>query len=425
MTLITRNMRDEASMSKSVFPKPVNYMKEIKAWNEATEPARFFERKAWGKENENKSITCPKCSTISPEGSIFCSRCGKKLIKQEKKARTKNRSNGTGMAYRRGNTWTARVTIGFIIQDGKKIQKYRTKGGFPTKAAAENYCAELKDNPRAPKSTESFSQIYDRWLAEYQERVAPTTLSSYKAAWKKFKKLHPLPIVGITVSMLQECIDECDKGRSTLDDMRTVCSLVYQYAVINKVVDQNLAQFLYVSTKKKGTRQPFSMDELKKIGQAVGRIPYADYVYCMCYLGFRPNEMLSLKKDAYDKEHNCLIGGFKTEAGTNRIVPISPKIQKIIDERLKAPGKYIFPRSDGTLMDDEHFRKYCFTPLMEQLGISGKVPYSCRHTFANLLKNVQGSDTDKAALIGHSDASMTKYYQSADYESLKTIVCAL
>ena len=76
-------------------------------------------------------------------------------------------------------------------------------------------------------------------------------------------------------------------------------------------------------------------------------------------------------------------------------------------------------------MDDEHFRKYCFTPLMEQLGISGKVPYSCRHTFANLLKNVQGSDTDKAALIGHSDASMTKYYQSADYESLKTIVCAL
>ena len=70
-------------------------------------------------------------------------------------------------------------------------------------------------------------------------------------------------------------------------------------------------------------------------------------------------------------------------------------------------------------MDDEFFRKKCFNPLMKELGIEGKVPYSCRHTFADLLKQVYGSDTDKAELIGHADASMTKYYQSADHESMK------
>jgi integrase len=135
--------------------------------------------------------------------------------------------------------------------------------------------------------------------------------------------------------------------------------------------------------------------------------------------------MLSLKKDAYDKAHNALIGGFKTEAGKNRVVPINAKIAPILAQRMASESEYIFPRKDGTLMDDEHFRKYCFAPLMKKLGIEGKVPYSCRHTFANFLKNVRGSDTDKAALIGHADASMTKYYQSPDYESLQAIIDSL
>jgi len=367
-------------------------------------------------------MICSKCTKAVQDDAAYCPYCGKRLSIQPKSARTKQRGNGTGMAYKRGKTWTARVTVGWEYVDGKKRQKYRTKGGFTTKTAAENYCYTLKTNPEAPKATESFSQIYDRWQKEYDGRIADTTMATYKAAWKYYKKLHPLPIADITVSQLQECITDCPKGRSTLNDMRTVCSLVYKYAIVNKLVKDNPAQHLYVNAKKKGTRPAFTADELEKIRQAVGNIPYADYVYFMCYTGFRPNEMLSLKKDAYDKAHNCLVGGFKTEAGTNRSVPVSAKIAPILTERMASKSEYIFPRPDGSMMDDEHFRKYCFNPLMTALGIEGKVPYSCRHTFANLLKNVKGSDTDKAALIGHSDASMTKYYQSADYESLKAII---
>ena len=94
--------------------------------------------------------------------------------------------------------------------------------------------------------------------------------------------------------------------------------------------------------------------------------------------------------------------------------------------QMEKEGEYIFPdKNDGTMMDDEYFRKKCFKPLMNRLEIRGKVPYSCRHTFADLLKNVYGSDTDKAELIGHADISMTKYYQSADYASMKNITDAL
>ena len=72
-------------------------------------------------------------------------------------------------------------------------------------------------------------------------------------------------------------------------------------------------------------------------------------------------------------------------------------------------------------MTPDYFRNYCFAPCMEELKITNHVPYSARHTFSNLLKNVVGSDTDKAALMGHKDASMTKQYQSADIQSLKDI----
>lgn len=367
-------------------------------------------------------MICAKCGKIFQDDALFCPYCGKKTANFPRSGRTKQRGNGTGTAFKRGKTWTARVTIGWEYKDGRKVQKYRTMSGFATKTDAENYCYTLKTNRRTPTATDSFSQVYEQWKKEYEGRVSPTTMATYTAAWKHFKKLHPLPMADITVSDLQECINECEKGRSTINDMRTVCSLVYKHAIIQKIVTTNLASYLYVNAKKKGTRPAFTADELEKIRLAVGGIPYADYVYFMCYTGFRPNEMLSLKKDAYQKDKNALIGGFKTEAGKDRVVPVSAKIRPILDERIASTSEYLFPKEDGSLMDDEHFRKYCFNPLMNALNIKGKVPYSCRHTFANLLKNVRGSDTDKAALIGHADASMTKYYQSADYESLQAII---
>lgn len=370
-------------------------------------------------------MNCVKCGKSFQDDAIFCPYCGKKQGKLPSSPRTKQRGNGTGMAFKRGKTWTARVTIGWEYKDGRKVQKYRTKAGFPSKTSAENYCAILKTDDGIPRVSDTFQQTYDRWKKEYESRIAPVTMSTYKAAWKYYADVYYRPIVDLTVSELQKCIDSCGKGRSTLNDMKTVCSLVFRYAIVNKLVTDNPAQFLYVSTKKKGTRPAFTADELKAIKEAIGKIPYADYVYFMCLTGFRPNEMLSLKKDAYQKDKNVLIGGFKTEAGKNRIVPVNAKLQGVLQERMATDSEYLFPRSDGTLMDDEHFRKYCFNPLMNALGITDRVPYSCRHTFANLLKNVKGSDTDKAALIGHSDASMTKYYQSPDYESLKAIIDSL
>lgn len=160
----------------------------------------------------------------------------------------------------------------------------------------------------------------------------------------------------------------------------------------------------------------------------------AVYTYCLIYLGFRPGEMLALKRDSYHNEDGVefLIGGGKTEAGTDRTVPISPKIKSYLYELLLKADPYIFPNKAGKHLNDVNFRRYFFYPLLADLGIQSipdkdtpaeYTPYSCRHTFANLLKNVDGAGKDKASLIGHTDYAFTeKRYQSAEIENLVAIV---
>lgn len=217
-------------------------------------------------------------------------------------------------------------------------------------------------------------------------------------------------------------IDACPRGKRTKEDMRTVAGLLNKFAMDQDIIPRNYAANLYTGRDRKGTRPAFTWDEVDAIRQAVGTLPYADYVYTLIYTGFRPSELFALTKDSYNAQDNTLTGGAKTEAGRDRVVPVYSGLLPILQRRLESPSRWLFPRADGTQMNERYFRSACFNPLMDQLGITDRLPYSCRHTFANLLKQVRGSDTDKAAIIGHADASMTKYYQSADLASLRSII---
>lgn len=363
-------------------------------------------------------MICRRCKATVPDGP-FCLQCG---AQQELSRTPRKRGNGEGCVYKRGKTWTAKVE-----SHATGERDVRTKGGFATRQAAWAYMPTLRAELNGEKKTiaPTFKELYERWQPLYEPRITETTMRGHKAAFVWFKDIHRIRFDALTADDLQGCVDACTAGKRTKENMKSLAMLLYKYAGANKITEHNYAQYIYCGNDEKGTRPPFSMDEVERIRKAMeyGE-PYADYVYCMIYTGFRPNEMLMLEAGAYDAEHKTLTGGFKTEAGKNRTVTLSPKIQPII-ERRAARGGYLFPSKTGKRMDDKTFRETAFNPLMQKLGIEGKVPYSCRHTFANLMKNVTGSDTDKAALIGHADASMTKYYQSPDYESLKRITDAL
>lgn len=352
------------------------------------------------------------------------------MTQTEKKPYRRLRGNGQGTAYKRGRTWTAVYIYGW--EDGKP--KKRTKGGFATKRDALAHIPKLKAQKANRNTNVAFSALFAEWVPYYAPRIAERTMMGIKSAYKYFDEIADQPIAELTIDDLQECVDACPRGKRTKENMKYLCTCLYKYARARHIVHDNIAEYIYCGREGENTRPPFTPEQVELIRKAVGKVPGADYTLCMIYTGFRPNEMLQLTSESYDAAHDCLVGGFKTEAGRNRSIPISPKIADIIRPLIANADPWIFPDADGDILTDEKFRENYFYPMLETLGIqpipdtdhpARLKPYSCRHTFANLMKNVSGSDTDKAALMGHADASMTKYYQSADYESLKKITDAI
>ena len=340
------------------------------------------------------------------------------------------RGNGQGTAYRRGRTWTACITIGWkTTPTGRAQAVRRTKGGFSTKREALAYCQQLKAAPKdKPKLT--LQQVYDAWLPVHEARVSKSTMDCYRAAYKYFDALKFLPMLDIDVDELQECLDACPRARRTRENMKAVIGLLYKYAIPRHQATMNLAEYLHTGDNDKSTRPAFTAEQVELIRQQIGLTPYAEYVYVLIYTGFRPAELFSLTKDNY--HDGILYGGIKTEAGKDRAVPVSPKVRAIIEQRVSTCHGFLFPRENGEQMTVAYFRDYCFYPVLAAAGIQPiptanrpayYTPYSCRHTFANLLKGASGSDVDKAKLIGHADYTTTKkMYQSAELEAMRKII---
>lgn len=361
--------------------------------------------------------------------------------------RTKTRGNGTGCAYWDPvhRYWIAQVIVDWRVsaEDKPLVPVKKTKGGFKTRDKALQYCPILKAEHNGPTASDlTLQQIYEAWEPWYSPRVDASTMNGYRAAYNWFKQLHGLRIVEISADQLQKCMDDCPKGKRTHQNMKVVAGLLWKYAKSKHIVSQVESETLYTGRGQSKKREALTDIEVEKIRKAIGKYRYAEYIYCLCYLGYRPGEMLELRKDQVieHKGRLFLIEGKKTDAGRNRTVPVHQKIEDIVRDRLMVPGTdLVFPQYQfGRVskkhpvalfegfkeMSDNYFREMAFKPIMASLGIAeGKVPYGARHTFSNKLKDAEGNDIDKAALMGHSDYTFTQTkYQSTSLDELAAVM---
>lgn len=374
-------------------------------------------------------MKCRKCKAELPDGSKFCNMCGSRVTTSTHKP--KSRGNGTGSVYRRGNVWTAVIVVAYKIDDDGKIHRLtRSKSGFKTKKEALEYIPTLKQEPTRKPKAATFKQIYDAWLPTH--RAGKDTMNCYRAAYKYFADVHWLSISDIDIDDLQDCIDDCPRGRRTKENMKALCGLMYKYAIPRHYVTLNLAEYLIVDGES-GHKAALPDEALEKLSDRVGDVFGADYILCQCYLGFRPAEFVALDAANYDRVERAFIGGAKTEAGTNRTVTVSPKIQRYIDRLTtgKTSGA-VFVDAEGRPMSTERYRDL-FYNVLSACGIEnptierdGKkfytfTPHSCRHTFATLMKRIEAPDKDKLELIGHTSTEMLRHYQDVNYDDLRKI----
>mgnify|MGYP000338564101 FL=1 len=363
-------------------------------------------------------MKCRKCHAEIPDGRKFCLKCG---VKQEIRQNTKNGGNGQGRVYQR--------------EDGKLRKITRSKSGFRTKKDALDYLPKLEAAPAQRPTT--WAQLYEVWKPTH--RASKSTLNCYAAAEKYFEPVHLLKFAEITVDDLQDCMDDCPKGKRTRENMKALAGLLYKYAIPRNMAPNglNLGQYLIVGDGDTGSKEALPTEAVKVLEDHVGMVKWADYVLCQCYLGFRPSEFLALDALNYNRKERAFVGGAKTDAGKDRVVTVSPKIQKIVDNLVadKVAGP-VFCGEDGAQMKIKAYRSIFYgvldacgieNPVEERDGVKRRkyTPHSCRHTFATMMKRVQGADKDKLELMGHTSTEMLRHYQDASYDDLRKITDAI
>lgn len=373
-------------------------------------------------------MKCRKCKTELPDGSRFCLRCG---AKQDVTKRPKARGNGQGSVYQRSNkTWVAVRTIGYRAgEDGKLHRITRSKSGFRTKKEALDYLPKIEE--RRAKKAVTLRALYDAWYPTH--RAGKSTMNCYQAAFRFFQPLWYLKVPEIDIDDLQECMDDCPKGKRTRQNMKAVCGLLYKYAIPRNMASLNLAQYLIVGEGDSGNKDALPVEAVEKLKGLTESSTGAAYIVAQCYLGFRPAELLALNVEDYSARERAFVGGAKTDAGRDRTVTVSPKIQSIVDRLLqgKESGP-VFCAEDGGRLSTKGYRTIFYAtleaagienPSIERNGVKRKkyTPHSCRHTFATLMKGVDAPTADKLKLIGHTTDAQLRYYQEADFESLRRI----
>ena len=391
----------------------------------------------------------PKCSREVPDGAPFCPWCGKRQGTDAPR-KTKSRGNGLGSVYKLpSGKWAAVKTVGWIVDP---LPKDAPPGTVPHKRrqtvskqfgtrkdamAALPFLTAADRKPRKGTATQrkktaiTLKELYDQWEPTHQK--SKSTINCYRSGFRLFAPLWNMTMEQIDIDDLQDCLDDSDAGRRTRENAKAALGLVYKYGIPRDAVpkDRNLAPFLRINEPGGEKRPGLSLEELELIRKAAaGGDSVAAVVLCHCYLGFRPSALLQLTVSDYSADRRAFVGGIKTEAGKGRTVTVSPKIQPYVDALVAAAGAdgFVFGKL-GKQLPIEDYREL-FYDLLKRCGIDNPVdeegrhrltPHACRHTFATLMKRVQGADADKLALIGHTSTEQLRDYQDVPIEDLRAI----
>lgn len=291
----------------------------------------------------------------------------------------KRRPNGSGtvvkLSGRRRKPFCAKVTLDERnLTNGEKkrlvigtFETYQealnalslyslTKNNTISKKEAMEIDPEVyqKVQDKMSKKVPTFLDIYYILDKDEFSLLSPQTQNSMHGAIKHLKKLHYLKIDQITLRMIQDVFDEDGSNHSTQVHMKTICTKVFRYAVVNQYIERNDDYTSYIRIAKyeeSDMHKPYTINEILALKKA--DTPEAHIMLIFIYTGVRINELLNINRDNIHIDEKCdddgterlisyMITGSKTKAGKNRIVPIHDDIKQfVIDELLKSEKRLV------------------------------------------------------------------------------------
>lgn len=359
------------------------------------------------------------------------------MAKRRRKSKHPKLPNGFGRiteitADNLRNPFRAMITVG-KTEEGMPIGKIL--GYYPSWHDAYKALADYHENPyELKKKTTTFEELYKRWFDSYTAEVDTTYIRTITSAWDYVPaQMRRQNAAAIQPQMMLDCIkqdahkiDKKGKVVKASDNiqsrMKSLFNLMYDYAVLSGIVSVNPArQFSLKGIQEKIERQreekiPFSQEHEQALWDDLD-YGYTRMILINIYSAWRPQELILLEKSSLNWDNMTMTGGMKTAAGTNRIVPIHPKIADLLRYYYDTtPGDRLFYNDSlrPTPLTYDQYRGR-FEKVMLRHGWSDYSPSCPRHTFATRAKEARMDETAKKLIMGHEITDVTeRHYTHID-----------
>ena len=191
--------------------------------------------------------------------------------------------------------------------NGKQL--YETIGWYRTREEAEIALAEYNKNPYNLENTVTFQELYNQWSKKHFPEISVVAANGYKNSMRYCQNLYNIKVPNIRIMQLQEIIDSCPRY-SIRKSLRVFFNMIYKFAVKSQIVgpEYNKLSLEIGKEVKVHEKKPFTDEEVKKLWDNVGRIPYIDTVLMLCYSGMRIQEMLNIETSNIHLEERYCIG---------------------------------------------------------------------------------------------------------------------
>lgn len=374
----------------------------------------------------------------------------------------RQRGNGSGSVTKyktsKGKVkYRVRVSVGSYFDEDTMSFKTNSKslGVYDTKAEAEEVLADYNKSPYDLESkVKTVGDLYKVWSEEYFKKLkGESSIRTVTSAWKYCEEIEKLPLKKLNVGHIQSVMDNGyiivergkDKGKKRFASTNTKCriksvfNLMLDYAYNNNLVIKNVARQFDINDMRKEVdyqkkiKEPFTDEEVELLWGSLEELPFVDMLLVGIYGSWRPQELCLLKIENVDLEGNCITGGMKTEAGTNRKVPIHPLIKPLIEKRynqaLKYGSEWLFNdrfSQTGYHVSYDKFR-HKFETIMAELGINNRTGHCLRVTFITKCYQAAIPEHIIKRIVGHSlKGNVTDdVYNRVSFQDLYDAICKI
>lgn len=350
--------------------------------------------------------------------------------------------NGFGSVYKlsgkRRKPYVAAVTSGWELDEKTcKVKQVRKPiGYFATRAEAITALAKYNENPYdLDKEQTTIEMLYNKWSDEYFADKDVTSIRTITAAWAyvtpQFRMQNATKVSPQALkTFIIEDAKRLENGKvikpseQTKSRIKSMFNLMFDYAILADLTDRNPSRLFTLKgihnkiEKNRKDKERITPEHEDALWNDVD-FGYTRIVLINIYSGWRPEELLQLSKNDIDFENMTMTGGMKTDAGTNRTVPIHPKILPLIDYYYnKSIGDMLFYDYDSDTPSAMTYDKYRgrFKKILKHHGWDSIYSPSCpRHTFSTKAAEAGMADYARKKIMGHEITDVTyKHYTHLD-----------